>query len=70
MAEISEGWYAHLDKVTVIAELNQCPAWEPRLQLDGHSLSTCIWFATEAECLQFIVTEILGQSLLAQPEET
>lgn len=38
--------------------------WQPILQDEGGQFPLPVWFATEAECTDFITREVLGRGLL------
>ena len=51
-------WYAEYDR-----EAPEGYPYRPNLQLDGYCCDFDIWFATEAECLDFIKTQIMTATL-------
>lgn len=55
-------WYAEYDR-----EAPEGYPWRPNLQLDGYCCDFDIWFATEAECLDFIKTKVMTATLDESP---
>jgi hypothetical protein len=56
-----QGWFADIDPEQAASEW----PWQPCLQLDGgtcHSFET--WFRTKQECVDYILSEIIGQGLI------
>jgi hypothetical protein len=57
------GWFACFERGED-ASLNPDYPWRPVLDLNGHMPGLDVWFKTEAECLDFIRTQVIGQPLL------
>jgi hypothetical protein len=57
------GWFADLADEE---ERNPRWPWQPFIQITGSCLPLPVWFETEAECLDFIRTDIVGRGLLDQ----
>ena len=55
----NEGWFADTNR-----ESNPRWPWQPCLQTDSGCFDIEIWFQTEAECLAFIKSEIIGKGLM------
>lgn len=55
------GWFADLSDEE---ERNPQFPWQPFLQTDGCCLPLRIWFATKAECEDFIRQDVAGRRLL------
>lgn len=57
------GWFADVDPDVTSGE----HVWQPCLQLEGMCLPIEVWFSTEAECLEFIRENVIGQGEIAGP---
>ncbi|MGW6913722.1 hypothetical protein ACWGB8_07870 [Kitasatospora sp. NPDC054939] len=63
---MSAGWFACFE--TEGEGFSPGYPWQAVLQLEGLMVSTGMWFRSEAECMDFIRTQVIGQPLLGAPE--
>lgn len=54
-----KGWFADVDK-----DAGTRFIWQPCLQLEGGVSELPIWFESEADCLEFIKTDVIGLGML------